>query len=296
MAINPTFASTPVISKVKLGSSTYYVKDADLRVIVSAFGNATAKDWTASVAEDGTDLPTAGAVHSAIQAAVADLEGSMHFLGVSSTDPSTGTVTIDGEVVTGAAGDVVLYGSKEFVYGGSPASWHEVGDEGLWVPNTRTIAGINLQNNITVAALQAALELRSLAYANTASATVTDYVTGINGATYTPAGTISADESGYQITGANEASNVAITPTTTAVAAEGVVASIGSGEAGEPDTETLILTPANTESVWTGYSSATAAAQTFTGGKIGFSGIEDTITPTLTTGNKTITVSPDPII
>lgn len=253
MAINPTFTSTPVLSKVKLGSNIYYVKDADLRAIVSAFGTATAKDWTTTVEEDGSNLPTAGAVYTAIQAAVEDLEGAMHFLGVSSTDPATGTVTIDGEIITGEAGDVVLYGAKEYVYGGSPASWHEVGDEGLWVPNTRTIAGIDLQDNITVAELQSALSLAALAYANTASVTVTDYATGITGASYTPAGSVSAnigtsataatlttadytpagsvtgtvvptgavalsaDADGFQISGTNAASNVSITPTTETV-------------------------------------------------------------------------------
>jgi hypothetical protein len=42
MAINPSFTSTPVLSKVKLGNDVYYLKDSDLRNIVSAFGNATA--------------------------------------------------------------------------------------------------------------------------------------------------------------------------------------------------------------------------------------------------------------
>ena len=71
-------------------------------------------------------------------------------------------------------------------------SWQERGNEDTWVPKSRTIAGLDLQDNITVAELKSALSLASLAYANTASTTVTDYATGVSGATYTPEGTISA--------------------------------------------------------------------------------------------------------
>lgn len=423
MAINPTYTHDTVLSKVKLGNTTYYLKDADLRAIVNAFGNATAKDWTGTVAENGADLPTAGAVYSAIETAVADLEGAMHFIGLSTTDPSTGTVTIDGEVYAGEDGDVVLYGTKEYVKAGN--AWREIGDEGLWVPKTLTIAGIDLQNDVTAAELKSALSLAALAYANTASVTVNDYATGITGASYTPAGTVtatvdttataatlttadytpagsvsgtviptgavslSADNDGFQISGTNSASSVSITPTTQTVlkaidtaavapsftegaftpasmtntsktvATEGVVATIDG-----TDTEMLVFSAAGTdtaslitnfnggskiadtfdagsaatfetETVWTGVSAATAAAQTFSGGKIaatftgnqsgdaisasfqgtkahdlqvtavsydktsvsdfGFTGTAATITPTLRTGDKTITVTPDAI-
>ena len=50
MAINPTYAHDTVLSKVKLGTTTYYLKDPDLRAIVNAFGNATAQDVAASIA------------------------------------------------------------------------------------------------------------------------------------------------------------------------------------------------------------------------------------------------------
>lgn len=61
------------------------------------------------------------------------LSNAMHFLGVTTTNISTGTanttatVAISGSNVTAAAGDVVLYGSQEYVWGNS--KWNLLGDE-----------------------------------------------------------------------------------------------------------------------------------------------------------------------
>ena len=410
MAINPTFASTPVLSKVKLGESTYYLKDADLRAIVSAFGNATAQDVAASIGKNVPGLATGIQVYEYVNEKTADIAGAMHFKAgtrADQTDPK--------------AGDVVIEGVIEYVYDGT--AWQELGDEGTWVPKTRTIAGLDLQDNITAAELKTALSLKALAYADTASVTVNDYVTGLNGASYTPAGSVTAtvdatataatltkadytpagsvngtvvptgtvgladDADGYQVTGTNAPSAVSITPNTETVlkgvkteavapsftegaftpgsftkgsavvaATEGIVATID-----DTDTEMLVFTAASTDnvmdydatyvapskaadtfsagsaavfdtqSVMTGVASATAAAQVFTGGKVGatftgdtnnidanfsgtkatdalvtgvsydkttvsdlaFKGTAATITPTLVKGDKTITVTPD---
>ena len=62
--------------------------------------------------------------------AVADLNGAMHFEGVSSTDPVNDKVTIDGKPdYVAAAGDVVIYNTIEYVYDGS--KWVQLGDESL---------------------------------------------------------------------------------------------------------------------------------------------------------------------
>jgi len=149
------------------------------------------------------------------------------------------------------AGDVVIEGVIEYVYDGK--NWQQLGDEGTWVPKTRTIAGLDLQDNISVAELKSALSLAALAYANTASTTVSDYATSITGASYTPAGTVSADvdttstaatltreaytpagsvtgtvvptgevslaadADGFQISGSNSSSAVSFTPATESV-------------------------------------------------------------------------------
>lgn len=59
--------------------------------------------------------------------------GGMHFLGVTTTaltdGSSTNPVTISGSSVTAVAGDIVLYGSKEFVFSSTDSKWHEFGDQ-----------------------------------------------------------------------------------------------------------------------------------------------------------------------
>lgn len=62
--------------------------------------------------------------------AVADLNGAMHFEGVSSTDPVNDKVTIAGKPdYVAAAGDVVIYSTIEYVYDGT--KWVQLGDESL---------------------------------------------------------------------------------------------------------------------------------------------------------------------
>lgn len=72
----------------------------------------TADDNKAAIAKINTDL--------------GGLTGAMHFVGTSTTDPKTGA-TVEGHE-TFKAGDVCLFGAKEYVYNGT--SWIELGDEG----------------------------------------------------------------------------------------------------------------------------------------------------------------------
>lgn len=69
---------------------------------------------------------------SELQNKITGLTGAMHFIGVSTTDPKTGA-TITGHSKF-AAGDVCLYGNKEFVYDGR--NWIELGDEGSHLTKT----------------------------------------------------------------------------------------------------------------------------------------------------------------
>lgn len=336
MAITPTYPHSTVLSKIKFGNTTYYLKDADLRSIVEGFGNATAKDVASNITSTDNGLVTSAQIFDYF----GNLTGVLHFRSGSRADQTNPQ-----------PGDVVIENTKEYLYDGT--TWQELGDEGIWVPQGRTIAGIDLSNDITKARLQEALELAALAYVNTASVTVADYATGITGANYTPTGEINlaTDANGYQITGTNSASSVSITPTTSSVlksvktaavapsftegsftpgsftkgnavtaATEGMIAAIDAN-----DTEMLVFSAATTdnvmdydatfvapskaadtfnpgsaaifdnETVWTGVSEASAAAQTFTGQKIKatFSGTAATITPTLVKESKKITVSPD---
>ena len=58
----------------------------------------------------------------------------LNYLGISTTDPSTGTVTIDGTIITPNENDMVAYETKEFIYrkggeNGDILGWYEIGDE-----------------------------------------------------------------------------------------------------------------------------------------------------------------------
>lgn len=175
-----SFPEKSLLSKVKIGNDVYYLKDADLRAIVAQFGSAADQNVAASIAENAEGLATAAQVYSYVTEKTADLAGAMHFVAgnrAAQTDPE--------------AGDVVIEGTKEYVYDGT--AWVELGDEGLWVPQGRKVAGIDLIDDISVDELKSALSLRALAYANTASVTVDDYVQSITGASYTPAGSVTAN-------------------------------------------------------------------------------------------------------
>lgn len=92
-----------LISQVKLGATTYDIKDAYARQQLEG------------------------------------LSGAMHFVGVSTTDPKGPSgATVEGHT-TWAVGDVVLYGNKEYALKGSSniaANWIELGDESSFVLKT----------------------------------------------------------------------------------------------------------------------------------------------------------------
>lgn len=115
-------------------------------------------DITALEANVGTLQTTVGNTGSGLVKDVNDLKtqigglsGAMHFVGTSTTNPEEGTVTIEGKPdYTPAEGDVVLYGSQEFVYSGD--AWQLFGDEGSYALKTTTINGQPLSANITLGA------------------------------------------------------------------------------------------------------------------------------------------------
>ena len=62
-----------------------------------------------------------------IKEALQDVNSVMNFIGVSTTDPQTQSITIDGTIIAAPrVGDVVIYIDKEFVYDGT--KWIEIGD------------------------------------------------------------------------------------------------------------------------------------------------------------------------
>lgn len=198
--------NTSLISKIKIGETIYNIKDAVARMdiaaikrITDALGTAANENITTTgITQNGTDVPLAKDVYSFVKSEVASIAGAMHFRGTYATlDAAKAAITDP------AVGDVILVGTAEYIYGGTPADWQIFGDEGVYetkanaestyVKKTLTIAGIDLTDAITDTELKAKLgidNLGDLAYADQAEATLTDYATGITGASYTPAGSI----------------------------------------------------------------------------------------------------------
>lgn len=231
----------PVISKLTIGDKTYYLKDAEARELLATLGTAAQKDVAAGVGADEQGLVT-GAM---VQAAIAGIASSMHFRGV---------FTSTAEVTDPAAGDVIIVGVKEYVYGGDPADWHELGDETLYALKTVTIGTQNLSANINLDTLTTDMGLGKLAKKDSATGTVAGQtITGVKAtgnvtgsiavalnqtataatlakSAYSPAGTIAADvtatgkvsiakdaENGVQISGSVSAPTVTVTPATDSI-------------------------------------------------------------------------------
>ena len=151
-----------VLSKVKFGNTTYYIKDAAARAILDTFGNATLKDVAPAITDGGEGLVTSDQVYDFVNrqiGAVGDI------LNLRSEDDHE-------DVESPAAGDFVVEADgSEWLYDGT--AWREVGSEHAYVLKTFTIAGIDMQDAITVAELQEALQLGALAYKNSGSVKVT---------------------------------------------------------------------------------------------------------------------------
>ena len=106
-------------------------------------------------------MDTAESSISELETKVEGLNGAMHYVGKSTTDPMGETgPTIENHEGDYEAGDVCLWDGKEYIYDGT--SWSEFGDEGdhltketadtYYVPLTRTVNGKALTDNITLSA------------------------------------------------------------------------------------------------------------------------------------------------
>ena len=230
--------NVPVISKLTIGQKTYYLKDAEARELLATLGTAAKKDVAAGVSAEEQGLVTGAQV----QAAIAGIAGSMHFRGVFASKD---------EVTNPAAGDVIIIGVKEYVYGGEPAAWHELGDESIYALKTVTIGTQNLSANINLDTLAHDMGLGALAKKDSATGEVAGQtITGLKAkgntagtiavgltqtstaatltkSDYTPsgdvAGTVVANgtvsiakdaENGTQISGSVSAPTVTVTPST----------------------------------------------------------------------------------
>lgn len=179
------------ISKIKLANgSVVNIKDATARSNIStmlgshalaALGDAAWKALAANITDNEEGLPTAAQVKSYVDSQI-ELIPEFDVVVVASGDdlPTASAATFHKVYLKsgGISGSYVEYitirsGSE----GAYTYTWEQVGsldaDFSAYVKKTTTIAGIDLDDNITVAELQSALGLGDMAYADTASGSTT---------------------------------------------------------------------------------------------------------------------------
>lgn len=108
--------------------------------------NGTATQFITSISQkDGVITAT----KANITAAALGLSGAMKFLGTSATAITDGAtinpITIGSTSTTVASGNVVLYGSKEFVWNGS--AWEELGNEGSYKVQQNAVSSPSASGN-----------------------------------------------------------------------------------------------------------------------------------------------------
>jgi hypothetical protein len=155
------------------------IKEVDGKI---AIGTDTTKDITlgtaakatvatSAIAESSTDtgLVSAEQVATFVKTEIAGLEGAMHFRGViTRQEGETDAQAIARVIKDPKAGDVVVMSdnAKEYIYENATIGWKEVGDETEFVKKTTTIAGVDLQDNITKTELLTALNVADGAQVN----------------------------------------------------------------------------------------------------------------------------------
>lgn len=238
-----TYVSTPVLSKVKMGNTTYYMKDADVRAILDTFGNVVTLDKALSVTADGTGLVDSALMYDYVGRQIGSIGQALNLL--SATDHE--------DVANPQSGDFVVESDgKEWLYDGT--TWREVGDETAYALKTLTIAGVDLQDNITAAELQQALGLKALAYKDNGSVKITT-VDSINSISTAAAGNYNVSSTPvsvpatYAALDVTPAGSVEITAGTAAAASYDKTSGVTIASAAPAEGASANYTPAGTVSI-----------------------------------------------
>lgn len=204
------------------------IKDIeDLNAEIDALGTAAHSDVAVvpigSEAEAEDALPTVAQVSAYVKAEVADLEGAMHFMGaVTPTEGQSDEDAMNAWYTAAskkpAKGDVfvITTNTKEYVVSdvtGNVATYKEIGAEGLYVLKTTTIAGVDLQDNITKSEMLSALNVADGAQVNVLEGVqvngtalqITDKVVNVTVVTGTENGTIKVNGTDVAVKGLGSA-------------------------------------------------------------------------------------------
>lgn len=237
-----------VLSKVKFGNVTYYMKDAAARAVLDTFGDVVTYNVSPSTnafAENNESIPTAGQVYEYVGRQIGAIGQALNLRSETSHtgefDPAP------------AAGDFIVESNgSEWLFDGS--AWREIGSENAYVVKTFTIAGVDMQDNITKAELQEALELGALAYKDSGSVKVTtidsmnQFSTGKAGEYDVVASSISVPAT-YDALDVTPAGSVAIEAGTAAAASYEKTTGVTVATAAPTDGQSATYTPAGSVTV-----------------------------------------------
>ena len=233
-----TYTHTPALSKVKLGATTYYLKDADVRAILDTFGNVVTENKATKIENGATGIPNADQVYDFVVQQVTEVGKALNLIAATDhtavEDPRVGDFVVESD-------------GSEWVYDGN--GWREVGTENAYVKKTFTIAGVDMQDNITKAELQEALELHALAYMDAGSVAVTtpdginSFSTGKAGE-YDVASTPVSVPATYDALDVTPAGSVELTAGTAAAASYDKTTSITMATAAPSEGQSATYTPA----------------------------------------------------
>lgn len=233
-----TYASSPVLSKVKFGNQTYYMKDADVRAILDTFGNIVTENKATKIENGATGIPNADQVYDFVVQQVTEVGKALNL--IAATDHTAVEEPRVGDFVVESDG-------SEWVYDGN--GWREVGTENAYVKKTFTVAGIDMQDNITVAELQEALELKALAFKDSGTVKITtidsmsQFSTGKAGSYDVSASEVSVPAT-YNALDVTPAGSVTIEAGTAAAASYDKTTSVSVASAAPADGQTANYTPA----------------------------------------------------
>ena len=232
-----------VLSKVKFGDITYYLKDAAVRTILDTFGNVVTLNKANSITANGTGLVDAATIYAYVGQQVGTLGQVLNLLSATDhtavSNPQTGDFVIESD-------------GKEWLYDGE--TWRVVGDESSYVLKTTTVAGVDLADNITKAELQEALELGALAYMDTGSVKVTtpdsinSFSTGKAGS-YSVSSTAVSVPATYSALDVTPAGSVEITAGTAAAASYDKTTGVTVATAAPGEGQSATYTPAGSVTV-----------------------------------------------
>lgn len=189
------------LSKFKIGEIIYNLKDAEgqqkLTEELAKLKAAAYKDVVEAVSESA-NLPTAAAVKAYVDSQVGSI--NKFDVVIDATGTSTGpSVAASADtmyklyMVSDSSAEAGTYVEWITIRNGESYSWEKIGstktDLTGYVENTRKIAGLALNKDISVAELQDALGLKALAYKDSGSVAITTADSVTMGA-YTPAGNV----------------------------------------------------------------------------------------------------------